>query len=135
MVMKNKTGFAATKVGLIFALLIMFLTIFITCEDRDWKNPCDAKTTLNPSEWAPSNLHAEQISVSQIKLTWQQAEHEIDGFKIDRKIGNGNWIVSIATLDGKTKQYIDTNAVPLELNVYRVYAYTDKNNSASILKS
>lgn len=127
--MKNKTGLSSTKLALIFALLIiMFLSIFITCEDRDWKNPCDAKTTLNPSEWAPSKLQIEQPSVSQIKLTWQPTKYEIDGYKVERKEEGGSYS-EIADLYSNTATYTDQGLSQDILYTYRVAAYTSQHTS------
>jgi len=63
--------------------------LFTTCEDRKRANPLDPDSELDPSEWAPSNLQAEVINDSQIKLTWTQEDERISGFRIDRKAGSG----------------------------------------------
>jgi hypothetical protein len=73
----------------IYIIPILMVLLFTTCEDRKRANPLDPDSELDPSEWAPSNLQAEVINDSQIKLTWTQEDERISGFRIGRKAGSG----------------------------------------------
>jgi hypothetical protein len=70
--------------------MIMFLLIlfFSDCEKHEINNPFDSEC---PKElWSPSGLTAVQQG-SIVVLNWSQANQHISGFKIDRKVGSGNW--------------------------------------------
>ena len=114
-------------------IILLTLSLFFCSEEPNFNNPYDPN--MDPSEWAPKNLLIEQQSLTKLKLTWQQVEDNIDGFKIDRKIGSNNWKIAYATIDRKKREYIDTNAIPTEKHSYRIYSYADKNKSASIEKN
>ena len=111
-------------------LIISFLVLFsLTCEDKVWNNPNDADTTLDPSAWAPENLQAQILTDSEIKLTWVQEDTRIDGFRIDRKAGTGNFI-QIAEVSTDVTEYSDTGLdVSGAFYDYRVYAFTSNNTS------
>jgi hypothetical protein len=107
---------------------LLFIPIFIafSCE-REWDNPADEKSTLNPNDWAPTNLKIAANSLTSVTLTWQDNRIRKDGFKIDRKINSGTWKNGFATLSASQTSFTDNN-VDLENNVYhyRVYAYINQ---------
>lgn len=114
-------------------LIIMVIVIIHTCsEDPTYNNPYSSN--YDPEEWMPANLKVEQQNIHTVKLSWKQVEENIDGFKIDRKVDTSDWEIEYATIDKKNKSYIDTAAIPTKENRYRVYAYADENNSASLEK-
>ncbi len=81
---------------------------------------------------APTNLQIEQLSIYEIRLTWNDNSDGEEGFKIDRKIGNENWDISFGVIDANTEEWIDTEPVFDEINYYRVYAYAGNNYSLSV---
>lgn len=117
------------KIGaIIFTMLFSMLFIY-TCEERDWKNPYDANSNLDPSDWAPSNLQALVLTDSKIKLTWIQDVKLIDGFRIERQEDGGSW-EQVGEVAADITQYTDTGLNTVS-NVYdyRIYAYTASNVS------
>jgi hypothetical protein len=74
------------KVYIKTLLMVLLLT---TCKDRPRSNPFDPEVDLDT--WAPSNLQAQVINNSQIKLTWTQEYGQISGFRIGRKAGSGSF--------------------------------------------
>ena len=78
---------------------------------------------------APTNLQIEQLSIYEIRLTWNDNSEGEEGFKIDRKIGGGNWENSFGIVDSNTEEWIDTEPVFDEINYYRVFAYAGNNYS------
>jgi hypothetical protein len=102
--------------------------LFTTCEDRKRANPLDPDSELDPSEWAPSNLQAEVINDSEIKLTWTQEVEQISGFRIERKTGSGSFS-QIAEIGKDTTEYTDTGLNFGTSYTYRVSAFTDDNES------
>ena len=101
----------------------------MTCDkpERIWSNPND--TDSDKSLWAPTELQIEQITVTQIELTWNDNADGEDGFKIDRKIDDGDWEIEYKVVIENMElllDTIDTHDIPYG---YRLYAYTNENNS------
>ena len=107
-------------------VLLYSSVVLITCEDRPRTNPFDPDT--DPDAWAPSNLQAEVINDSQIKLTWTQEEERIFGFRIERKAGNGSFS-EIDTVGADVTEFLDTGLTVGTVYSYRVKAFTDANES------
>ena len=109
-------------------LIIFFLT---TCEeDRSRLNPIDPKSQLYPWSWAPSNLQAEMINDSQIKLTWSQEDTRISGFRISRSEDNVIW-PQIAEVGKDTLEYLDTGLDFSSNYNYKVKAFSGDNESTA----
>ncbi len=104
------------------------MLLLTTCEERPRSNPLDPDTELDPSEWAPSNLQAQVINDSQIKLTWTQVDERISGFRIDRKADSGSFS-QIAEVEKVVREYTDTGLTVGTDYTYRVTAFTDENES------
>ncbi len=81
-------------IRIIFILLILILA----CEDvnRIWDNPYDPRS--DRTLWTPDSLSADTSVQGKITLNWQRKGRDFDGFKIDRKVGNGEWMDSVVTL-------------------------------------
>lgn len=106
--------------------ILVILIIFNCSEDPTYNNPYSSN--CDPGYFAPDSLELEQIEITSVKLEWKQKIDKIDGFKIDRRVGDGEWEVEY---DISTKtEYVDTAAIPDTSLQYRVYAYADENNSA-----
>lgn len=103
------------------------------CNKKKPQNPYNPK--YDPNAWSPNNLKIIRKNIHTVKLSWNQEEEQIDGFKIDKKVKDENWEQIITELDKNTKIYIDTTAIPGKQIRYRVYAYADTNNSAYISES
>ncbi|MCX7769509.1 MAG: DUF2341 domain-containing protein [Proteobacteria bacterium] len=73
---------------------------------------------------APTNLTAEVLSNSQVRLSWSDNSNNEDSFKIERKTGDlGNW-QEIASLSANTINYIDNSVSANTKYYYRVRAYS-----------
>ena len=111
-----------------FSIVLPIILILITCDsNRSWSNPNDPDTDLDPSEWAPSNLQAIVLNDAEIKLTWEQKEKRISGFRLERSTGSD--FTDIVELDADVTEYTDTG---LSLNTdytYRIQAFTEDNES------
>lgn len=99
----------------ILAILLIF-SLFSGCQPP-----------LKPPS-APTNLQAEAISQTEIKLTWQDNSNNEDGFKIERKIIDGTYTL-IGSVGANVTTYTDTNLTPGTTYIYRVYAYNSAGNS------
>ncbi|MFO8130225.1 MAG: hypothetical protein R6T99_10040, partial [Bacteroidales bacterium] len=71
------------------AFAFFLLIINPSCQKREFKNPYDEH--LSPSDWAPYDLQIEDISITEKKLTWKCDAENIEGFRLDRKVGSGDW--------------------------------------------
>ena len=121
---------AATVIRIIFILLILILA----CEDvnRIWDNPYDPRS--DRTLWTPDSLSADTSVEGKITLNWQRKGRDFDGFKIDRKVGNGEWKDSVVTLWDSIFTWTDIlemKSVVQNKNYYsyRLYAYADTNRS------
>ena len=112
----------------IISIQILILILFSTCEDRPRNNPFDPETDLAPEDWAPSNLQAQVLNDSQIKLTWTQEITPVSGFRLERLHGGG-FILQIAEVDEDITEYTDTGLTLETDYTYRVRAFTDENES------
>lgn len=117
-------------IRIIFILLILILA----CEDvnRIWDNPYDTRS--DRTLWTPDSLSADTSVEGKITLNWQRKGRDFDGFKIDRKVGNGEWKDSVVTLWDSIFTWTDIlemKSVVQNKNLYsyRLYAYADTNRS------
>jgi|GEM_PF-3293914 len=122
-------------VNRVFAIIIgcSVLTSFLlfSCEVRDWENPYDSGNFIGVQ--SPQNLEASQMNVHTIRLTWEGTQSNIAGYRIDRKLGDRDWVLDYAVTD--SNNWTDTAAVTRSVNYYRVYAYADENESLPLVAS
>ncbi len=71
---------------------------------------------------APTNLNYEQLTISSIKLDWQDNSNGEEGFIIERKIYEGDWI-EIATVGENVTEFTD-DTLGNYLYFYRVWAFS-----------
>ena len=81
--------------------------------------------TLNP----PSNLTAEPIGSSQIRLTWRDNSTNESGFRIERRSSGTDWNVVVWTGRNRTL-FVDAGLNPASTYSYRVLAWNDEVTSA-----
>ncbi|KAA3599341.1 MAG: hypothetical protein DWQ06_10530 [Calditrichaeota bacterium] len=77
---------------------------------------------------APTNLQITDLSDSEVQLTWSDNSTFEDGFKIERKYVN-NEFLEIAIIDKNINEYIDNEVLIETTYFYRVRAFTQTNNS------
>jgi alpha-tubulin suppressor-like RCC1 family protein len=77
----------------------------------------------------PTNLQAALTSNWQANLTWTDNSNNESAFKIERKIGTGDYIL-IASLGANTSAYSDNNLVGDTTYTYRVYATGSAGNTS-----
>jgi uncharacterized protein (TIGR02145 family) len=118
------------------ASIILFSMLFFSCE-REYDNPWDEKSSLDPNAWAPQNLQITDVSFTEKKLTWTYGEENIEGFKIDRKEGSGEWQVAYATCGKEIRNWTDNLIIPDPSLTYsyRVKAFAGNYYSSYIEKS
>ncbi len=116
-------------------LFIALVLILSNCKkEEDKEDPFDP-SNIDPSEWAPSNLQLEQLSVSSVKLTWEDNCSFEDGFKIDKKTNTQEWTLNYKTVNSNTIYWNDTIVKPYQNIQYRIFAYKDNQNSLNTEKA
>jgi len=90
----------------------------------DYSNESLAKMIIN----APTDLNAVAIDDQTIKLTWADNCSFESGFKIERKIGNRDF-VQLYEVDADVTNYEDSDLNSDELYIYRVKAFTLNHES------
>lgn len=71
---------------------------------------------------APTNLKASVLSYTQVYLNWTDNSSDESGFKIDYKIGDGEWTY-LTSLGANVTQYTHSGLAPFKWYTYRVYGY------------
>jgi len=71
---------------------------------------------------SPVDLAYEKLTISSIKITWQDSCNGEDCIKIDKKVGVNDWQIEYVVLDENVEEWIDANAEINESLQYRVYA-------------
>jgi uncharacterized protein (TIGR02145 family) len=118
----------------LLTMLMLALFVFTTCVPK-MDNPWDSNGTLDPKAWAPTNLAVQDMSVTSKKLTWEYSgDNRIEGFKIDRKQGNGNWQIGYMAVSKEAREAVDVEVTPdtTLTHTYRVYTIAGQNSSATV---
>jgi formylglycine-generating enzyme required for sulfatase activity/phosphoribosyl-ATP pyrophosphohydrolase len=114
-ILKNRNKGACS-----LAIILLTLILALSCTEREWENPFDENSDVQ-LDW---NLQIEQLTPTTVKLTWVDVTDGENGFKIDRKVGEGSWEVAYATVGENITQYTDEGLTPEEDYTYRVYGYS-----------
>jgi hypothetical protein len=81
----------------------------------------------------PTDLQLEKLSDISYKLIWQDNSNGEEGFKIDRKTTDTEWVIGYGTVAENANAFVDTNVFVGKslINVeYRVYAFYKEYESA-----
>jgi formylglycine-generating enzyme required for sulfatase activity len=82
---------------------------------------------------APTNLTYSKPDISSVTLTWTDNSTGEEGFKIDKKVGIGEWLPEFASTGSDITSWTDTNAEINETIEYKIYAYKGLNSTSSLL--
>jgi hypothetical protein len=117
-------------------LLTFLIFAFNSCavEERIRSNPHDPLTVLGPNEWAPSNLTILRKSNNEIILNWEYERDDISGFKVDRKINDGEWQSEYVVIKQELREWKDDSAIASDATTYhyKLYAYATNNSSSHL---
>ncbi|MDA3837705.1 MAG: hypothetical protein PF574_01840 [Candidatus Delongbacteria bacterium] len=83
---------------------------------------------LNP----PSNISYERVALDTISITWDDNSDNEDGFKIDKKVGESNWVENYSTLDSNITTWVDGSAEINQNLQYRIKSYKIQYYSSSV---
>jgi|GEM_PF-3352009 len=82
------------------------------------------EVTFTPSVQVPDSLALDQISSSQIKVSWNYVGDSPDIFDLQRKIGTNDW-ANLAQVNGNLKHYIDNLSIESATLAYRIRSKKD----------
>lgn len=108
-----------TKKIIALALLIL---ANISCSSSD-------DPVVEVASASPTNLTGTLVN-NLVRLNWNDISNNESGFKIERKLLNGNFSV-IGTVTANTTTYDDNSISTGQTYIYRVYSYNSAGNSAS----
>jgi hypothetical protein len=109
--------------------LLIFLLVFISCDNREWNNPFDPDC---PKElFTPAGFTTKQEG-NLVKLTWTQSNTQISGFAIERSIDGGATWSSVATPSKSELTWSDNNITAGKEHKYRLVAKAGNNISNEV---
>ena len=108
--------------------ILTLANVLCSCSGRDYKNPLDPQSGLNPQLWAPQGLTAQQSTVTAVILSWTQQEERISGFLLERQVNSAGW-QQLATLADSQRSWQDMSVEPLSHLQYRLTALAGDLNS------
>ena len=113
------------KILILFAVVSLLL---LSCDKPEFTNLADTDLTFP----APTNLSITATSVTSCELNWDDNSEGEQGFKIDRKKDNEEWIILYQTVGENVEILTETNLTATSTYQYRIYGFADENTSASI---
>ena len=103
-------------------MIVLLGFVVNSCQKPERDNPWDEKT--DPESWAPQNLTITANSATSVTLTWNYSATGHEGFKVERKIDNGNWEMLNDNLNPTENRFIDNGLDLLQHDYsYRVLAF------------
>lgn len=110
----------------IIILITIVITSMVCCEKVH--NPFDS---ICPQDlWTPEGFTIDQEG-NALVLNWGQPIEHIEGFKIERKVGNGDWS-NLATLEKTARTWTDENLIGEQLHTYQIFAFAGDNESNKV---
>lgn len=117
---------------IVFLWIILNPILFITCDKKEEPPVIIQNTGI--MLLTPYNFKLDELTISKKRLTWEFDFLEINGFKIDRKVGNEPWVIGYLTAGKESHSVMDTTVIPNPTlrYQYRMYAYDDYGPSSYI---
>lgn len=110
-------------------LLLIVIFVFFSCT-KSASTTEISQQTIGNLPITPTNLISTLTSPTTVNITWSDQSTNELGFKIERKIDGGNYVL-IATVGQNTTSYQDLNLSLSSSFTYRVYSYNAAGNSSS----
>jgi uncharacterized protein (TIGR02145 family) len=116
----------------ILFLIVLLGFVVNSCQKPERDNPWDELANLDPEEWAPKGVSVARQDLVNSSLSWSFEDRNIQGFRIDRKTGDGVWQEAYVKLPKTARSWQDSLISPDTALTYQyhVYAYAGKNTSA-----
>lgn len=81
---------------------------------------------------APSQLSYEALSMNEVKVSWQDNCQGEDGYRVDRKLDDSQWITQYLTLPANSTEFTDNLDIQNHSYSYRVYAFYETEKSEKV---
>jgi len=112
-----------------FTILLLTGVFLSTCKkDDQWGEFANMQSDV----WAPQSFTVADVSISEKTLVWVYTITNIEGFRLDRKVGNGDWETGYRTFPKEVRLWNDVDIRPDQslTYYYRLCAYAGKYQSA-----
>jgi hypothetical protein len=113
----------------ISVLAIFFLLLSYSCVKASEARIIAVALAGDDDLHAPSDLTAQTVSESQIKIEWKANSEKHKGFRIERSQNSNGNFVQIAEVEKDISSYTDNNLTANTTYYYRVRAYKKKDTS------
>ena len=115
-----------------FIFFLLSLILLFSCTEKPtFDNLFDPDTPLTPMQ---GGIGIEPLSDSKVQLWWQKNDDVKGNYRIERKVGNENYITR-ATVGANTTTIIDTALTINTLYTYRIFGVNDQNETGPISDS
>ncbi|MCF8232779.1 MAG: SUMF1/EgtB/PvdO family nonheme iron enzyme [Bacteroidales bacterium] len=81
---------------------------------------------------APSQLSYQALSMNEVKVSWQDNCEGEDGYRVDRKLDDSQWISQYLTLAANSTEFTDNLDIQHHTYSYRVYAFYETEKSEKV---
>ncbi len=109
----------------LYTLLFFLINSCIKTENIQFESTLVNQTPPNP----PADFKGVMNGATRIDFTWSDASNNEDGFKLERKLGSGSYLL-IASVGQNVISYSDTSLISGSSYSYRIYSYNSKGNSS-----
>ena len=109
-------------------ILILLVVFFSSCQKHEWNNPFDPNCPKGI--WTPTDFNAIQEG-NTVKLSWSQPVNQISGFRIEKKVDNGQGS-SLPDQSKGINQFIDNSLTGGKVHVYSLVAFAGENISNTV---
>jgi len=111
-----------------YIIYFLLIIVLVSCT-QEKKMTDEIKTKTSSIISQPINLSYQKTNLNSIKLTWKYKNNDVIGFKIDKKVNKGNWIIAYGKTIKNIKNWVDDNAEINHYLQYRIYAYSKEGQS------
>jgi len=110
----------------ILVIISILLVLFACSEKQPLNNIFDPDADLD--DLAPSNIEFELLDINNLQISWKDNSANEEGFIIERKTYEGNWI-EIGIAAENITSFIDSTIAQEEIYYYRIYAFEQETKS------
>ena len=107
---------------------MLLIVILSSCQKHEWNNPFDPNCPKGI--WTPTDFNAIQEG-NTVKLSWSQPVNQISGFRIEKKVDNGQGS-SLPDQSKGINQFIDNSLTGGKVHVYSLVAFAGENISNTV---
>lgn len=103
-----------------YIIVIIALLLLLACDDA-----------TSPKEMitAPSNFSLTMANWNTIELNWQDNTDEESMYRVDRRIGDGEWEIEYKILPENSITFTDSNLVDFDIYTYHLFALNEIESS------